>query len=84
MSEWKDRLLPCPFCGSDDKEIEESDRADGALVVRCNDCGCANAYVWYNEECLDAVKAEAREKAIALWNRRATKNQITPNPRKEN
>ena len=79
MSKWEDKLLPCPFCGSSDLEIEESENADGQLCVRCgnNDCGCANAYVWY-ETCIESIQKEAREKMISIWNHRATQTNNKP------
>jgi Lar family restriction alleviation protein len=66
-------LKPCPFCGSDDVELEVSatERTGGvtwyAAKVACHLCRCKTGF-WD-----DTVKATAVELAIQTWNRRASK-----------
>jgi Lar family restriction alleviation protein len=56
----KDKLLPCPFCGSKNLVFTNGTYvARHAHSVRCKDCGAKNGF--YTK----------RENAITGWNRRA-------------
>lgn len=35
-----DDLLPCPFCGSDDIDIQRHSTPRQSAIVSCCDCGC--------------------------------------------
>ncbi len=35
-----DKLLNCPFCGSDVLEMQQQMGDSGYTVVNCNNCGC--------------------------------------------
>ena len=57
----KAKLLPCPFYGGTDVDIERDE--DGFYRVRCVDCGASTT--WYG------VGRDSRRRAIAAWNRRS-------------
>lgn len=48
-------VMPCPFCGHDDVELDEVDV--GCFAVCCPEC-----------EAIGPVSRESIEAAIALWN----------------
>lgn len=63
MSNHKDDLLPCPFCGgkAEFTELEEDDYGnEGGGVVECSSCG-ASSHVEFN----------FKENLISAWNTRA-------------
>ncbi len=62
MTENKQKLKPCPFCGS--KEAYLAVNCYGQNSVRCPNCG---AVVWGNDN-----ESPTKKRAIELWNRRAT------------
>lgn len=59
MNNQKPKLLPCPFCGTPEPDIERSVTSE--IEVQCLDCGAL-------------IIEPAREAAIAAWNRRTNNN----------
>lgn len=67
-------LLPCPFCGSDDVDINCDSTADISwsvdnAQVECNGCEATTGVFWsdkYNKESCD----KAIKEAIDAWNKR--------------
>lgn len=57
----KEKLKPCPFCGSENIEIERGP-ISGLFCVTCHSCFASSAFF----DCEDAV--------IKAWNRRAEKS----------
>lgn len=57
-------LLPCPFCGSPGSILDVSERHP-MYFVRCSNDEC----------CIDVGLDDTREKAAAIWNRRAALTQ---------
>ena len=72
------KLLPCPFCGSDNCWTHEvwnrhTDHAQG-YYVECYDCGATKGAMIYHNGTWDGFyKTEAE--AIEAWDRRATDGQ---------
>lgn len=61
-----DKLLPCPFCGSDEVEIKYYPTMRDAPYFWCE---CENCSAKGGEG-YDYDKSVAVDKAVALWNRR--------------
>lgn len=61
-------LLPCPFCGSNDLELEDygTEGECEAWMVICNNCKVGLSAPGGEDGCCDPTK----EEAIAAWNRR--------------
>lgn len=57
-------VLPCPFCGQPFPSIDEIDTDEWAVV--CNGCGAIGPCLV--DDGIDGLG----EKAITLWNRRAS------------
>ena len=66
-------LLPCPFCGAKEPEIEWG---DDDIVHRCQKCGTKGPSTWYEDGFLDihgdVVEADAEVDNVAKWNKRST------------
>lgn len=62
MSDEKDKLRPCPFCGS---EAEITQTGKRQLRVRCNGC-----YMGVEQKVLRYSLEWLREKLTENWNRR--------------
>ena len=60
-----DKLKPCPFCGSEWTDVRymnnpfDKHHIYGGYSAFCDDCGATTK------------RCDIKEKAIALWNRRA-------------
>lgn len=52
-----EKLEPCPFCGTEDIELDKTD--GGYFWVKCNECGCQ---LWGEN---------TSKLAIGIWNKRA-------------
>lgn len=66
--EHKEKLKPCPFCGSEDVYLLNKDGyADLTTVIFCNACK-STVFIEDNEE--EGYDDKTREKAIEAWNRR--------------
>lgn len=64
-------LRPCPFCGGEAQlSDDQAMRAYGGVYVRCVDCGVKTTVEPVNRAYI------ADEKAVSLWNRRATDAEI--------
>lgn len=64
----KERLKPCPFCGSDQLTayvIQPSDSELFACFIWCQKCG-AQRFPCYGE-----AEHDAAERGVEQWNRRA-------------
>jgi len=61
-----ENLIPCPFCGSLDLYISESDNGLPRWVS-CNNCECDGPLL---DNCLGMSNEVARLQVIAAWNRR--------------
>lgn len=60
-------LLPCPFCGSEAKLTQWKDTLDpNASWVKCTNSDCMVMTESYH----DVDSENAKNKAIAAWNRR--------------
>lgn len=51
------KLLPCPFCGSDDVDLEAGEDVRHWAAVRCNYCGTLGPCI-----------ATDHKAAMTLWN----------------
>ena len=58
-----EKLKPCPFCGSDDLEMEGSIMS--SYYVRCRKCGAGGGVMFPDNE----------ENAVKMWNARAYENE---------
>ena len=69
--------LPCPFCGSERVTVEAGDGFRWR-VAGCCDCGALASEVRCNTFMDDraAAEAEAKQRAIEEWNRRAPDTQL--------
>jgi len=61
---------PCPFCGDSDPAIDEIEIK--VWAVCCNGCGCIGPVENY------ASALQSPERAIELWNARASDRQPGP------
>lgn len=57
-----EKLKPCPFCGSDDLEINGS---PAMFWVTCNKCNCEGPYFTNRGEVM-----RSKNKAAEWWNER--------------
>lgn len=70
MDELKEKLMPCPFCGSDRVTIEDnSSEIEEDYIIVCEDCGCA---VLASNDAMPVPKEELNKK----WNMRSTTKDI--------
>jgi len=69
-------LLPCPFCGEDDPEIEWG---DDDILHRCRKCGTKGPSTWYEDGFLDihgnVIEPDAETNNQKKWNTRVTEGE---------
>lgn len=73
MSEPK--LKPCPFCGSNMTDIEVTVRTDRPKCNCIAKVVCLNCFASAMNHGFDWTQKEAKDNAIAAWNRRANDEQ---------
>lgn len=67
--EAQDKLLPCPFCGSEDLELNNTHTA--CYWVECSQCGAeVSGTAIYSDSDKPEDHLEAAKSAISAWNRR--------------
>lgn len=67
MSEVSYLVKPCPFCGSKDCELEETETSS---QVSCQECFASGPLI--SESCDTDDDADLNELAVKLWNTRYT------------
>lgn len=62
------KLLPCPFCGNNDRRVGIRRMGNKGYKVICGKCGASGSYVaikdWHDNKMI------AQGQAIKLWNTR--------------
>ena len=71
-------LLPCPFCGSDDVQLEYARKAQFWVYwIECNGCGCEGP-IEITGDNVDALNTP--EDAARAWNERVENSSQVTDP----
>ena len=69
-----EKLKPCPFCGSNDLNVQHSteDREGVPANVICHDCGCAGPWTYLKRDLIEQFWDDFAfpTKLVKLWNER--------------